>query len=61
MPEFSPALKAGVVLGGVIALFIAMKVGQLMIRILFGLIGLPLLGRAAWWFVMRHCPEQTHR
>ena len=54
MTEFSPALKAAVVLGGVIALFIAMKVGQVMIRMLFGLIGLALLGRAAWWFLMRH-------
>ena len=48
MTEFSPALKAAVVLGGVIALFIAMKVGQVMIRMLFGLIGLALLGGAAW-------------
>ena len=54
MTEFSPALKAAVVLGGVIALFIAMKVGQVIIRMLFGLIGLALLGGAAWWFLMRH-------
>jgi hypothetical protein len=54
MTEFSPALKAAIVLSGVFALFIAMKVGQLMIRMLFGLIGLALLGGAAWWFLMRH-------
>lgn len=54
MTEFSPALKAAVVVGGVIALFIAMKVGQVMIRLLFGLVGLALLGGAAWWFLMKH-------
>jgi hypothetical protein len=52
--EFSPALKAVAVLGGMIALFIAIRVGQVMIRLLFGLIGLGLLGGAAWWFLVRH-------
>jgi uncharacterized membrane protein YebE (DUF533 family) len=52
--EFSPALKAAVVLGGVIALLLAVKVGQVMIRLLFGLIGLGLLAGAVWWFVMKH-------
>jgi hypothetical protein len=52
--EFSPAMKAAVVLGGIIALVVAMKVGQVMIRLLFGLIGLALLGGAAWWFLVRH-------
>jgi hypothetical protein len=51
MSEFSPALKAAAVLGGIIALFVAIKVGQVMIRLLFGLIGLALLGGAVWWFL----------
>jgi hypothetical protein len=38
-------------LGGIIALFVAMKVGQVMIRLLFGLIGLAILGGAVWWFL----------
>lgn len=54
MSEFSPALKAAVVLAGIIALFVAIKVGQVMIRLLFGLIGLGLLGGAGWWFLVRH-------
>jgi hypothetical protein len=54
MTELSPAMKAAVVLGGIIALVVAMKVGQVMIRLLFGLIGLALLGGAAWWFLVRH-------
>jgi hypothetical protein len=54
MNEFSPALKVATVLGGVIALFVAMKIGQIMIKLLFGLIGLALFGGAAWWFLARH-------
>ena len=52
--EFSPALKAATMLGGMIALFIAIRVGQVMIRLFFGLSGLALLGGAAWWFLVRH-------
>lgn len=54
MTEFTPALKAATVVGGIIALLVAIKVGQVMIRLLFGLIGLALLGGAAWWFLVRH-------
>ena len=54
MSELSPALKIATVLGGIIALFVAIKVGQVMIKLLFGLIGLAILGGAAWWFLVRH-------
>jgi hypothetical protein len=54
MSDFSPALKAAIVVGGIIALLIAMKVGQVVIRLLFGVIGLALLGGAIWWFLVRH-------
>lgn len=54
MNELSPILKAAIVLGGIIALFVAIRVGQVMIRLLFGLAGLALLGGAAWWFLVRH-------
>ena len=54
MTEFSPVLRGAVVLGGVIALVVAIKVGQVMIRLLFGLIGLALLGGAVWWFLWKH-------
>jgi hypothetical protein len=54
LSEFSPALKAAAVLGGIIALFVAIKVGQAMIRLLFGLIGLALLGGAVWGFLVKH-------
>lgn len=54
MSEISPALKVATVLGGIIALFIATKVGQIIIRMLIGLIGLALLAGAVWWFLVRH-------
>jgi len=54
MSELSPVLKAATVLGGIIALFIAIRVGQVLIRLLFGLIGLALLSGAVWWFLVRH-------
>jgi hypothetical protein len=53
MSELSPVLKVATVLGGIIAPFVAMKVGQVMIRLLFGLIGLAVLGGAVWWFLLR--------
>ena len=52
--EFSPALKVATVLGGIIALFVAIRVGQAMIKLLFGLIGVAILGGAVWWFLVRH-------
>ena len=48
--EFSPALKVATVLGGIVALFVAMRVGQVLIKRLFGLLALAILGGAAWWF-----------
>ena len=51
MSEFSPALKVVTVLGGVIALFVAVKVGKVIIRLLFGLIGLALLAGVVCWLL----------
>jgi hypothetical protein len=53
LSEFSPALKAATVIAGIIALFVAIKIGQVMMRLLFGLIGLALLGGAVWRFLLR--------
>ena len=54
MSELSPAWQAATVLGGMFALFVAIKVGHVMLRLIFGLLGLAILGGAVWWFVMRH-------
>jgi len=47
--EFSPALRVTTVLGG----FVASMVGRLMIKLLFALIGLAILGGATWWFLTK--------
>lgn len=52
--ELSPVLKVATVLGGIIVLFVAMRVGQVLIKLFFGVIGLAILGGAVWWFFLRH-------
>lgn len=52
--ELSPALKFATVLGGIVALFVAMKVGHILIKLLFGVLGLAILGGAVWWFLLKH-------
>ena len=38
---------------GCLALFVAIKVGRFIMKVIFGLIALALLGGAAWWFLLR--------
>lgn len=52
--EFSPALKTASVFGSLRALIITRTVGRLIIELLFGGIGLAILGGAAWRFLVRH-------
>lgn len=51
--ELSSGGKAVLALAGLVALFIALKVGRLMVKMFLVLVGLALLGGAAWWFLMR--------
>jgi hypothetical protein len=51
--EFSPALKVATVLGGIVALFAAMRGGHVLIKLPFGLLALAILSGAAWWFLAR--------
>jgi len=53
MSGFSPALKVATLLVVLIALFVAIKVGRVMIRLLFGLIALSLLAGSVWWLLSR--------
>ncbi|MBN2506773.1 MAG: hypothetical protein JXQ71_08775 [Verrucomicrobia bacterium] len=46
------SLAAAIVVG-CLALVVAIKVGRFLIRMVFGLIALALLGGAAWWFLLR--------
>ena len=38
---------------GCLALFVAIKVGRFLLRVIFGLLALALLGGAVWWFLLR--------
>ena len=51
---FSPACIAIIIVGGVIVLFAALKVGRMIAKLALGLIGLALLGSVVWWFFLRH-------
>ncbi len=53
MVELSPAGKGALALAGLVALLIAVKVGRFMVKMFFVLVGLALLGGAAWWFLMQ--------
>ena len=46
--DLAPALTIVALVGGAIALFIAIKVGQVLIGLLFVLVGLTLLGGGVW-------------
>jgi hypothetical protein len=38
---------------GCVALFVALKIGHFILKILFGLIALLVLGGAVWWLLLR--------
>ena len=48
----NPILIIAVV--GVVALFLALKIGHATLRLVIGLIGLAAIGGAAWWFFLKH-------
>ena len=39
---------------GVVALFLALKIGHVVLKFVFGLIGLAAIVVAVWWFFLRH-------
>jgi hypothetical protein len=48
----SPMLVIVVV--GVVALFLAIKIGHAILRLVFGLIGLAAIVGAVWWLFLKH-------
>ncbi|HWH68648.1 MAG TPA: hypothetical protein VNT26_04650 [Candidatus Sulfotelmatobacter sp.] len=50
-PGFS---LAGIIILGGLALWVAFKAAKFLFKLVFGLIGLALLGIAAWWFLLPH-------
>jgi hypothetical protein len=49
----SPAAKVVFIVAGCIALYLAIKIGHFLLRILFGLAGLVLIGLVIWWVFNR--------
>jgi hypothetical protein len=49
----SPVAKVIVVIAGCLVVYAAFKVGSFILKIVFGLAGLALLGGAIWWFFLR--------
>ena len=43
-----------IVVVGVVALFIAIKIGHAILRLVFGLIGLAAIVGAVWWLFLKH-------
>ena len=47
----SPAVQVAVVVAGCLVLYVAFKIGFVILKIVLGLAGLALLGGASWWFL----------
>jgi hypothetical protein len=43
-----------IVVLGVVALFLALKVGHVILKLVFGLVGLAVIVGAIWWFGLNH-------
>lgn len=43
-----------IVVVGVVALFLAIKIAHVIFRMVFALIGLAAIGGAVWWFFLKH-------
>ena len=48
------AVKFSSIVLGILAIYIAIKIAKVFFKLVFGLIGLVLLGAAAWWFLLNH-------
>lgn len=47
----SPAVQVAVVAAGCLVLYVAFKIGLVVLKIALGLVVLMLLGGATWWFL----------
>ena len=47
----SPAVQVAVVVAGCLVLYVAFKIGFVILKIVLGLAGLALLGGASWWLL----------
>lgn len=37
---------------GLLALFVAIKIGRFVLKLVFGLVALAMIAAAAWWFLL---------
>ncbi len=49
----SNKVMIGFAIIAIIAFVVAFKIGQLLIRLIFGLVGIALLASVGWWFFIR--------
>ena len=49
----SPAVQAAMVAAGCVVLYVAAKIGYVILKIILGLAGLALLGGAVWWCFLK--------
>jgi hypothetical protein len=54
LPHWWPAAAAILVLVGLAGLYIFIKIEQLLVKLVGGLVTLVLLAGAVWWFFFRH-------
>jgi len=47
----SPAVQVAVVVAGCLVLYLAFKIGLVVLKVALGLVVLALLGGASWWFL----------
>jgi hypothetical protein len=52
--ELSTGWIAVLAVAGVIGLLVAIKVGKVIFKLIFGLICLALLAGVVWWYFLRH-------
>lgn len=50
-PSASGLVRVGFILAGCLILFVALKIGNILLKILIGLVGLALLGGVIWLFI----------
>ena len=49
----SPAVQVAMLVAVGLGLFVAVKIGGVILKMILGLLGLALLGGAFWWFIAK--------
>ncbi len=49
-----PVIQAAIIAAGCLVLYVAFKLGYIVLKILLGVAGLALLGGSTWWFFFKN-------